>query len=108
MATTSSTTGSTLLQPLSNAVQLPIDQVPASGASCPGRPCRLWCHPAGVGWGLGPGLLCPAPGGAGARSWPCPFACRSDWCLSAHPAPHRRPGRGWARAEAWPQPAGEG
>lgn len=63
---------------------------------------------AGVGWGLGPGLLCPAPGGAGARSWPCPFACRSDWCLSAHPAPHRRPGRGWARAEARRQPAGEG
>lgn len=39
MATTS-TTGSTLLQPLSNAVQLPIDQVPAAAllASRPRRP----------------------------------------------------------------------
>lgn len=39
MATTS-TTGSTLLQPLSNAVQLPIDQVPEAAllASRPRRP----------------------------------------------------------------------
>lgn len=59
MATTSSTTGSTLLQPLSNAVQLPIDQVPASGASCPGRPCRLWCHPGGSRVGAGTGAAVP-------------------------------------------------
>lgn len=59
MATTS-TTGSTLLQPLSNAVQLPIDQVPEAAlpASRPRRPCAAGCHPLGtrdLGRGAGAG-----------------------------------------------------
>lgn len=67
MATTS-TTGSTLLQPLSNAVQLPIDQVPASGASCPGRLCWPRCHPGGSRVGAGAGAAVPgARRGGGAR-----------------------------------------
>lgn len=77
MATTSSTTGSTLLQPLSNAVQLPIDQVPASGASCPGRPCRLWCHPGGSkggGWDRGCCARLPAGRGRAAGLVPSPVA----------------------------------
>lgn len=69
MATTS-TTGSTLLQPLSNAVQLPIDQVPEAAplAPRPRRPLRGRVPSArkpgpgtrGAGWGGGEGRRRPA------------------------------------------------
>jgi hypothetical protein len=70
MATTS-TTGSTLLQPLSNAVQLPIDQVPGRW-----RPDIVPRPPRRDGRrvGAGPALLCPLPDREGATGWHCPLA----------------------------------
>lgn len=107
MATTS-TTGSTLLQPLSNAVQLPIDQVPASGASCPGRLCRPRCHPGGSRVGAGAGAAVPgARRGGGARLALSPRLSLRLVHLCPPSLPSL-PGRGWARAEARRQPAGEG
>lgn len=117
MATTS-TTGSTLLQPLSNAVQLPIDQVPR-GALAPGVAPSPPLLPAAVPPDRGPGRRVgagagrplppcpPLPGREGATSRLLSQSPLPRRCAPSPPAPQPRAWRGWAGHCCQRQPPGK-